>query len=117
MQEYMKSDIPYYGVRLPDIRRICRSIVAAHPIESARAFDDTVEKPFVAAAHREVRYAAVELAKHSLRRAYQTPDRLPLYRRLIIAGSCWDTVDDIAANLIGPILGRCTPIRTNVRRV
>jgi hypothetical protein len=58
-----------------DIRRICRPIVAAHPIESARAFDDTVEKLFVAAAHREVRYAAVELAKHPLYRAYQTPDR------------------------------------------
>jgi hypothetical protein len=58
-----------------DIRRICRPIVAAHPIESARAFDDTVEKLFVAAAHREVRYAAVKLAKHPLYRAYQTPDR------------------------------------------
>ena len=116
MPEYVKSDIPYYGVRLPDIRRICRPIVAAaHRV--GPAFDDTVEKLFVAAAHREVRYAAVELAKHSLYRAYQTPDRLPLYRRLIIAGSWWDTVDDIAANVIGAILGRCTPIRTNVRRV
>ena len=40
----------------------------------------------LAEAHREVRYAAVELVKDSRYRAYQTPDRLPLYRRLIIAG-------------------------------
>ena len=104
MQEYMKSDIPYYGVRLPDVRRICRPIFAAHPIESAGAFDDTVEHLFVGATHREERYAAVELAKHPLYRTYQTPDRFPLYRRLIVAGGWWDTVDDIASNLIGPIL-------------
>jgi hypothetical protein len=104
MQEYMKSDIPYYGVRLPDVRRICRPIFATHPIESAAAFDDTVEGLFVAAMHREERYAAIELAKHPLYRSHQTPDRIPLYRRLIIAGGWWDTVDDIASNLIGPIL-------------
>ncbi|MDT4998373.1 MAG: hypothetical protein QOK12_478 [Mycobacterium sp.] len=104
MQEYMKSDIPYYGVRLPDVRRICRPIFATHPIESAVAFDDAVEGLFVAAMHREERYAAIELAKHSLYRLHQTPDRIPLYRRLIIAGGWWDTVDDIASNLIGPIL-------------
>jgi 3-methyladenine DNA glycosylase AlkD len=104
MQEYMKSDIPFYGVPLPDVRRICRPIFAAHPIESTRAFDDTVERLFVGATHREERYAAVELAKQPLYRTYQTPDRLPLYRRLVIAGSWWDTVDDIASNLIGPIL-------------
>ena len=104
MQEYMKSDIPYYGVRLPDVRRICRPIFAAHPIESAGALDDTVERLFVGATHREERYAAIELAKHRLYRTHQTPDRIPLYRRLIIAGGWWDTVDEIASNLIGPIL-------------
>jgi 3-methyladenine DNA glycosylase AlkD len=77
MQAYMKSEMPYYGVRLPDVRRICRPLFAAHPVESAGAFDDTVERLFVGATHRE---------------------------ELIIAGGWWDTVDDIAGNLIGPIL-------------
>ncbi len=104
MQAYMKSEMPYYGVRLPDVRRICRPIFAAHAVESAGAFDDTVERLFVGATHREERYAAIELAKHRLYRAHQTPDRIPLYRRLIVAGCWWDTVDEIAANLIGPIL-------------
>jgi hypothetical protein len=57
MQEYMKSDIPYYGVRLPDVRRICRPIFSAHRIDSVGAFDDTVERLFVGATHREERYA------------------------------------------------------------
>ena len=104
MQQYMKSELPFYGVRLPAVRRICRPIFAAHPIESAGVFDDTVERLFVGATHREERYAAIELAKHRLYRAHQTPDRIPLYRRLVIAGGWWDTVDEIASNLIGPIL-------------
>ncbi|HEX7824414.1 MAG TPA: DNA alkylation repair protein [Mycobacterium sp.] len=104
MQQYMKSDMPYYGVRLPDVRRICRPIFAAHPLESDGAFGDAVDRLFACATHREERYAAIELAKHRLYRTYQTPDRLPLYRRLIVAGAWWDTVDDIAGNLIGPIL-------------
>lgn len=104
MQEYMKSELPYYGVRLPDVRRICRPIFAAHPIESAGAFDDTVERLFVGATHREERYAAIDLAKHRLYRMHQTPDRIPLYRRLVITGGWWDTVDELASNMIGPIL-------------
>jgi 3-methyladenine DNA glycosylase AlkD len=62
MQAYMKSEMPYYGIRLPDVRRICRPIFAAHPIESVGTFDDAVERLFVGATHREERYAAIELA-------------------------------------------------------
>ncbi len=102
MQAYMKSDMPYYGIRLPDVRRICLLIFDAHPIESVGAFDDAVERLFVFATHREERYAAIELAKHRLYRRYQTPDRIPLYRRLIITGGWWDTVHEIASNVIGP---------------
>lgn len=104
MQAYMKSELPYYGIRVPDVRRICRPIFAAHPIESAGVFDETVLRLFVGATHREERYAALELAKHRQHSSFQTPDRLPLYRRLIVDGGWWDTVDDIAGNLIGPIL-------------
>jgi 3-methyladenine DNA glycosylase AlkD len=104
MQTYMKSDIPYHGVRMPDVRRICEPIFLAHPIESVDDFDDVVERLFVEAKHREERYAAVQLARHRLYRAHQTPDRIALYRRLIVAGAWWDTVDEIAGNLVGPIL-------------
>lgn len=100
----MKSEMPYYGIRLPEVRRICGSIFDANPIGSEVSFDDTVGRMFVDATHREERYAAIQLARHRRYRPYQTPDRVPLYRRLIIAGDWWDTVDEIAGNLIGPIL-------------
>lgn len=104
MQAYMKSAMPFHGVRMPDLRRICEPIFSAQPIASAGEFDDTVERLFVEATHREERYAAIQLARHRLYRVHQTPDRIPLYRRLIVAGAWWDTVDEIAGNLIGPIL-------------
>lgn len=104
MQKYMKSQMPYHGVRLPDVRRICGPLFAARPIASAQVFDDTVERLFIDATRREERYAAMQLAKHRLHRELQTPDRVALYRRLIVTGAWWDTVDEIAANLVGPIL-------------
>lgn len=105
MQKYMKSEMPYYGIRLPDVRRICRPIFATHVIGSAESLDATIERLFVDATHREERYAAIDLARHRLYRGYQTPARIPLYRRLIIVGGWWDTVDEIAGTLVGPILG------------
>ena len=104
MQAYMKSDMPYHGIRMPDVRRICKPIFDAHPLGSQHALDDTVERLFTGATHREERYAAIQLARHRRYRPYQDPDRIPLYRRLIIAGAWWDTVDEIAGNLVGPIL-------------
>ncbi|OBB58946.1 MULTISPECIES: DNA alkylation repair protein [Mycolicibacterium] len=104
MQAYMKSPMPYYGIRLPDVRRLCGPVFDAHPLGSETSFEDAVERMFVEATHREERYAAIQLARHRRYRPFQTPDRIPLYRRLIIAGDWWDTVDEIAGNLIGPIL-------------
>ncbi len=34
-QRYMKSELPYRGVRMPDLRRAWRSVLAAAPIESS----------------------------------------------------------------------------------
>jgi 3-methyladenine DNA glycosylase AlkD len=104
MQAYMKSAMPYYGVGLPQVRQVCRRIFAAHALRGAAELDDTVEELFAGATHREERYAAVQLAESRAYEAFQTPERLPLYRRLIVVGSWWDTVDEIAGNLVGPVL-------------
>lgn len=104
MQAYMKSDMPFHGVRLPDVRRICAPLFHTHTLGSEECFDDTVACLFVDATRREERYAALQLARHRRYRPYQTPERLPLYRRLIVVGAWWDTVDEIAGNLVGPIL-------------
>jgi len=104
MQAYMKSAMPYYGVALPDLRRACRPVFADHPLSTAADFDDAVRRLFTEARHREERYAALALARERRYRMYQTPARVPLYADLVVAGAWWDTVDELASNLIGPIL-------------
>lgn len=104
MQAYMKSELPYYGVPQPDVRRLCRFIFAEHPLASAQELDRIVAQLFAEATHREERYAAIQLAEHRFYSKYQTPARLPLYRRLIVAGAWWDIVDEVASHLVGPLL-------------
>lgn len=104
MQAYTKSDLPYFGVVMPDVRRICQGIFADHRLRSADELDDTVEQLFAEASHREERYAAIQLAEHRLYATFQTPERIPLYQWLIVTGGWWDVVDEVAANLVGPIL-------------
>ena len=100
----MKSEMPYRGVSLPEVRRLCRPLIAAHPLDTAGEFEHTTRQLFMQATFREERYAAVFLARDRRYRSMQTPDRIPLYRELVVAGAWWDTVDEIASNLIGPIL-------------
>jgi 3-methyladenine DNA glycosylase AlkD len=104
MQAYMKSSMPYYGVSVPDVRRACRPVFSDHDLGTAADFEDAVRRLFVEATHREERYAAVNLALQRRYRMFQTPGRIPLYADLVVAGAWWDTVDEIASNLIGPIL-------------
>lgn len=66
MQAYMKSQTPYYGIRLPDVRRICGPIFDAHPVGSEASFEDAVERMFVEARNREERYAANQRAPPTL---------------------------------------------------
>ena len=106
MQAYMKSDMPYRGVPLPLVRKLCAAAFAAHPLATAMEFENTVEELFTEASFREERYAALQLAEYRAYARYQTPERIPLYRRLVIVGAWWDTVDELAGNLIGPILLR-----------
>ncbi|MCP2625708.1 DNA alkylation repair protein [Mycolicibacterium smegmatis] len=61
-------------------------------LDSPSALEATVSRLFLEESHREERYAANQLAEHRLYHTYQTPDRIPSYRRLI------------AGNLVGPVL-------------
>ncbi len=108
-QAYMKSAMPYYGVRTPVMRRAVREIFAAHPIATADEWRDAFIRIWRGATHREERYAAIELALFRSYRDYQTMDTLPLYEEMIVAGAWWDYVDQIASGLLGGLLRRYPP--------
>ncbi len=104
MQKYMKSSMPYCGVPLPLLRSTLRPVYLRHELPSAAVLDATVGAIWDDAQFREERYAGIALARHRFYADLQTPARLPLYRRLIVTGAWWDYVDEIADNLVGPIL-------------
>src|SRR5688500_2234780 len=72
MQAYMKSAMPLYGVQAPVLRRVCRDVFAAHPLDSVETWQDTVLALWRGARFREDRYAAIELTGARRYRTYQT---------------------------------------------
>jgi 3-methyladenine DNA glycosylase AlkD len=106
MQAYMRSSMPYWGVQMPALRPLCRDVFAAHPLASFEQWRETILTLWREAAHREERYAAIELAGDRRYRAYQTLAALPLYEELIVTGAWWDLVDGLASHQIGGLLRR-----------
>ena len=105
MQAYMKSEMPYLGVPMPELRKVCRAVFAARPLTSFDEWRDTVLALWRDARYREERYAAIALTGASHYRAFQTLDALLLYEEMIVSGAWWDYVDDLASHRIGGLLG------------
>jgi len=103
MQAYMKSTMPYYGVRMPDVRAICKRAFADHPPASCDEWQAAVLELWRKAKYREERYAAMELAAHKRYADCRTPAVLPLFEEMIVSGAWWDHVDE-AAHLVGQML-------------
>ncbi|WP_413353468.1 DNA alkylation repair protein [Microbacterium sp. 1P06AB] len=94
-QAYMKSDLPFLGVRVPDTRRVARAVVAGESdaaviIEDARQLWD-------AASHREERYAAMMLLAVPPARADLRI--VPLIERMVRAGRWWDITDELSGRI------------------
>ena len=105
-QAYMKSAMPYYGVRMPDLRFALRSLIADFALPTSADWHDTIRTLWDEASYREERYAALELLGARRYLVYRTLDALPLYEYLIVDGAWWDLVDDIAAHRVGDLFRR-----------
>jgi 3-methyladenine DNA glycosylase AlkD len=103
MQAYMKSAMPYYGLRMAGLRAACKRVFDQHPLESCAEWQATVVELWRGARFREERYAAIELTAHRRHRDCRNPSVLPLYEEMITTGAWWDYVDEIA-HLVGQLL-------------
>src|SRR5579859_3118784 len=106
MQAYMKSAMPFRGVRAPQQAQAFRAIFAAHPLEGFEPWRATVLALWREASFREERYAALALVGDRSYRAWRTLDALPLYEELIVTGAWWDLVDGLATHQMGELLAR-----------
>jgi len=94
-QAYMKSAMPFLGVRVPDVRRIARSAAAGE--------SDGLELQAVArtlwddATHREERYAAEALL--TLRPVRGDLAAVPLIEHMVRTGQWWDITDELSGRM------------------
>lgn len=101
MARYMKTEMPFYGVKTKPRRAIYREAVKHFPVADRQEYEVAVLALW-SLPHREEKYGAIEYAwgheQHII------PESLPLYERLIVEGAWWDLVDGVAPYLVGPML-------------
>ncbi|SFR45571.1 3-methyladenine DNA glycosylase AlkD [Microbacterium azadirachtae] len=94
-QAYMKSAMPFLGVRVPDARRIATQ--AARGIVDVDELRDAALDLWRAAGYREERYAAQALM--ALKPLRGRLDLLDAHEEMIRTGAWWDHVDEVAHRL------------------
>ncbi|MCE2528346.1 MAG: DNA alkylation repair protein [Acidimicrobiia bacterium] len=103
-QRYMKSELPFHGVRVPEVRRLAGAVIRDHPLTDPDAWEGTVLGIWRAATHREQRYGAIELAYARPYRGWLRPDRLAMVEEMVVTGAWWDYVDQLAGKHMGHLL-------------
>lgn len=104
-QAYMKSEIPYYGLKAADVRKLMKPLLKQHTLQSAEEWELAIRTLWETVTHREEWYAALSIARYGRYRDYRSSlDALPLYDYLIRAGAWWDVCDEIAHHLVGAVL-------------
>ena len=103
-QAYMKSEMPFFGVGVPQCRRIAQTVFRSHPLADAGAWERAILDLWRHAARREERYAAIELLLFQPYVRWLEPARLPLIEELVVTGAWWDYVDAIAGRGVGTML-------------
>jgi len=94
-QAYMKSAMPFLGVRVPDVRRLTRE--AARGTVDADELRDAALELWRTAGFREERYAAQALM--ALRPLRGRLDMLDVHEEMVRTGAWWDHVDEVAHRL------------------
>ena len=104
MRAYMKSEMPFYGVKKDPRKKALKTVFAAHSIDGWEELRDTTLALWRDATHREERYAALDLTGLKEHRYHLSSNALEMYEEMIVSGAWWDLVDVIATHRIGEIL-------------
>jgi Predicted DNA alkylation repair enzyme len=92
MQRYMKTTMPFLGVRAPVAQRIVREAVRAEGNTDWRFLLAEADHLWESATHREQWYAAQQLTGY--RSCEGRIEFLDLYERMVVDGAWWDIVDN-----------------------
>jgi 3-methyladenine DNA glycosylase AlkD len=103
MRAYMKSEMPFLGVRAPAMRAITRAEAKRRPFATGPDLADTALHLWRVAEYRKERYAAIALLNTPAARKLREPALLAPLREMIVDGAWWDYVDELARR-VGDLL-------------
>ncbi|MGB5379275.1 DNA alkylation repair protein [Muriicola sp.] len=95
---YMRNQFNYYGVKTPGRRQIQKGLFKKELLPPKHELSELV-RTLWELPEREHQYLGQELARKYVRHIEE--DDIELYKYMILHKSWWDTVDFIAANLVG----------------
>lgn len=104
MQAYMKSEMPYHGVKKAAQKSVLRALLAEHPKLSWEQASSLAQALWRSATHREERYAAIALTGLTRHRKDRVLSELHLFEEMIVTGAWWDYVDEIATHRLTDIV-------------
>jgi 3-methyladenine DNA glycosylase AlkD len=96
--DYLRNLFPFFGITKPQMRLLGKAWVKSIYLKNQKELKSMVRELWHKN-EREFHYAAVELIKHN--KKLHSVDFLESYEMMIRQQSWWDTVDDIASNLVG----------------
>ncbi|MEZ5083758.1 MAG: DNA alkylation repair protein [Bacteroidales bacterium] len=99
MKKYMKGQFDYFGIPSPKRKEIVSEFYKKKGKPSEDMLEEVVKSCWDQP-QREFQYFAMELLQKFNKNAEIC--RVDLYEYLILSKSWWDTIDFIAANLVGP---------------
>ncbi len=101
MARYMREQFPFLGLNSPQRRLVEQELLPALRHADEAQLGD-IARELWRLPEREYQYAAVDLLARSAKRL--SPASIDLCRDLIVSKSWWDTVDGLAAQVVGIIV-------------
>ena len=101
MQKYLKTSMPFYGVKSPILNEIVSEIKSKFTISNQEEYNAIITHIWEMS-HREEKYISIKLARKW--KKYITLEALTVYEKMIREGQWWDFIDPISQGLIGILL-------------
>lgn len=104
MEAYMRGQFAFIGIPSPQRKTIVGEWLQTRPAAPSPALLEETARGLWQLPEREYAYAALDLLAKYAKRLDES--HLGLLEALVVSNSWWDTVDALAAGLIGPLLLR-----------
>jgi 3-methyladenine DNA glycosylase AlkD len=99
MAAYMKHHFVFYGIKSPARKEILKAFYKANGLPTTEEAMNKIIRELWAQPQRELHYAAIDIVERSKKQ--WSEDTIILIEELLVKQSWWDSVDTIAAHLVG----------------